>query len=205
MYDKNMNKMLLRKLDILREEKKMDRKHKVSPKLIEYDEFNNLKEMIYNSREKFGEFPAFKFKTEIPGKFRTENYKDFVDKIDALGTALISVGLKDKRIAVIGENRYEWALSYLSIVCGAGIVVPLDKSLPENELLSLVERSDVEAIFYSEKGLEQALDKISGYKGKNIGIYDYFGLKDTVLGLSNSGNDYSSIYHNMNGIIFHYY
>ena len=55
------------------------------------------------------------------------------------------------------------------------------------------------AIFYSEKGLEQALDKISGYKGKNIGIYDYFGLKDTVLGLSNSGNDYSSIYHNMNG------
>ena len=57
------------------------------------------------------------------------------------------------------------------------------------------------AIFYSEEGLEKALDKISEYKGKNIGIYDYFGLKDTVLGLSNSFDDYSSMYHNADGEI----
>ena len=67
------------------------------------------------------------------------------------GTSLINIGLKDKRIAVIGENRYEWEIAYLSIVCGTGIVVPLDKSLPENELRNLIERSGVEAIFYTEK------------------------------------------------------
>ena len=50
--------------------------------------------------------------------------------IDALGTALINMGLKNKRIAVIGENRLEWEIAYLAIVCGTGIVVPLDKSLP---------------------------------------------------------------------------
>ncbi len=55
------------------------------------------------------------------------------------------------------------------------------------------------AIFYSEKGLERAIDKVTSYKGKNIGIYDFFGLKDTVLGVSNSPDDYSSIYHNVNG------
>ncbi|MBQ2604846.1 MAG: alpha-glucosidase [Clostridia bacterium] len=55
------------------------------------------------------------------------------------------------------------------------------------------------AIFYSENRLEKALCKISSYKGKNIGIYDFFGLKDTVLGLSNSGEDYSAMYHNING------
>ena len=55
------------------------------------------------------------------------------------------------------------------------------------------------AIFYSEKGLENALDKVASYKGKNIGIYDFFGLKDTVLGLSNSYEDYSSMYHNVGG------
>ena len=148
----------------------MDRKHKVSPKLYEYDDFKNLKEMIYNSKEKYGECTAFKFKTEIPGKFRIENYNEFVDKIDALGTALISVGLKDKRIAVIGENRYEWALSYLAVVCGAGVVVPLDKSLPENELLSLVERSEVEAIFYSEK-YDSVMNKI---KEEKIGKVSFF-------------------------------
>ncbi|MFR2197269.1 MAG: hypothetical protein ACLS5Y_06965 [Clostridia bacterium] len=31
------------------------------------------------------------------------------------------------------------------------IVVPLDKSLPQNELEKVIERSGVEAIFYSEK------------------------------------------------------
>lgn len=64
------------------------------------------------------------------------------------------MGLKEKRIAVIGENRYEWEIAYLSIVCGTGIVVPIDKSLPENELKSVIERSEVEAIFCSEKYVE---------------------------------------------------
>lgn len=62
--------------------------------------------------------------------------------VDALGTALIDMGLKGKRIAVIGENRFEWEIAYLSVVCGTGIVVPLDKSLPENELKSLIDRSE---------------------------------------------------------------
>ncbi|MBQ1546490.1 MAG: alpha-glucosidase [Clostridia bacterium] len=57
------------------------------------------------------------------------------------------------------------------------------------------------AIFYSESRLEKALDKIADYRGKNIGIYDFFGLKDTVLGLSNNGDDYSAMYHNLDGNI----
>ena len=66
------------------------------------------------------------------------------------GTALIKLGLKGKRIAVIGENRYEWGMAYLAVTCGTGVVVPLDKSLPENEIKSLVERSEVEAILYTQ-------------------------------------------------------
>ena len=148
----------------------MDRKHKVSPRLYQYDDFKNLKEMLLNSKEKYGEYPAFKFKTEVPGKLRTESYSEFVDKVEALGTALISVGLNGKRIAVIGDNRYEWALSYLSVVCGVGVIVPLDKSLPENELISLVERSEVEAIFYSEK-YNTIMNKI---KDEKIGKVSFF-------------------------------
>lgn len=148
----------------------MDRKHKKSEKLYEVDNYSNLKEMMANSREKYGEEPAFKFKTEIPGKLRTESYNEFAEKIDALGTALISIGLKDKRIAVIGENRYEWALAYLSVVNGTGVVVPLDKSLPENEIISSIERSEVEAIFYSSK-YDEIIEKI---KKENIGKLKFF-------------------------------
>jgi len=85
------------------------------------------------------------------GKFREISYKEFYEEINALGTKLIDLGLKDKRIAVISENRYEWGVAYLSVVCGTGIVVPLDKSLPENEIKSLIERSEVDAIIYSKK------------------------------------------------------
>lgn len=148
----------------------MDRKHKKSEILYEVDEYNNLKEMMKNSKEKYANEVAFKFKTEIPGKLRTESYEEFTDKIDALGTALISIGLKGKRIAVISENRYEWALAYLSIVNGTGVVVPLDKSLPENEIISSIERSEVEAIFYSSK-YDEIMEKV---KTENIGKIKYF-------------------------------
>ena len=114
-------------------------------------EITDLKDMLKKTGELYGDRPAYKFKTEEPEKFDIITHKEIREMIDALGTAFIKLGLKGKRIAVIGENRYEWGLSYLAITCGTGIVVPLDKSLPENEIKSLVERSEIEAICYTKK------------------------------------------------------
>lgn len=111
----------------------------------------DLKDMLKKSGEVYGERPAYKFKTDVEGQFDIITHKEFREMVDALGTAFVKLGLKNKRIALIGENRYEWGLSYLAIVCGTGVVVPLDKSLPDNELKSLIERSGVEAICYTKK------------------------------------------------------
>ena len=113
-------------------------------------EVRDLKDMLKKTEKLYGDRPGYKIKLG-EGKYQTFTHKEIRDMINYLGTALISLGLKDKRIAVIGENRYEWELAYLSIVCGTGIVVPLDRSLPDNELEELIERSEVEAIFYSKK------------------------------------------------------
>lgn len=113
--------------------------------------FENLKEMIKNSAEKFGEEPAFLRDGKGLEDSKKVTYKEFYHEINSLGTALVEMGLKGKRIAVIGENRYEWELSYLAVATGTGIIVPLDKALPENEIESLIIRSEVEAIFYSSK------------------------------------------------------
>ncbi len=115
-----------------------------------YLEITDLKDMLNKTKNMYGDKLAYKIKLE-EGKYKTFSHKEVRDMVDALGTALISLGLKGKRIAVIGENRYEWEIAYLSIVCGTGVVVPLDKALPENELESLVERSEIEAIFYTGK------------------------------------------------------
>ena len=115
------------------------------------EKFTDIKDMLKKSGEKYGERPAYIFRTDVPEKFREITHKEFRKQIDELGTKLIDLGLKDKRIAVIGENCYEWCVSYLAIVAGTGVVVPLDKSLPDNEIESLILRSEVEAIFYTEK------------------------------------------------------
>ena len=127
-------------------------------------EVRDLKDMLNKTRELYGDRPGYKIKIE-EGKYKTYTHNEIRDMVDYLGTALINLGLKNKRIAVIGENRYEWELAYLSVVCGTGIVVPLDKSLPANELEELVERSEVEAIFYSKK-YEETVEKIK-YSEKN--------------------------------------
>ena len=127
-------------------------------------EVTDLKDMLNKTGKLYGDRPGYIVKLE-EGKYITYTHLEIRDMINYLGTALISLGLKDKRIAVIGENRYEWELAYLSVVCGTGIVVPLDKSLPENELEELIERSEVEAIFYSKK-YEEVIERIK-YSEKN--------------------------------------
>ena len=121
-------------------------------RLYKYIEITDLKDMLKKSGEKYGEKIAYKIRQENGYKEITHN--EVRKMVDGLGTKLIDMGLKDKRIAVIGENRYEWEIAYLSIVCGTGTVVPLDKSLPENELESLIERSKAEVIICSQKYVE---------------------------------------------------
>ena len=116
--------------------------------------FLNLREMLNESVEQHKDNILY----EINNNKIT--YKEFKQNVDCLGTSLINKGLKNKRIAIIGQNSYNWELAYLSVVCGTGIVVPLDKLLPENELESLIKRSEVEAIFFDEK-YKNIIQKIS--------------------------------------------
>ena len=126
----------------------------------------DLKDMLIKTEKIYASNPAYKIKEENE-TYKIINHKEIRQMVNCLGTSLINMGLKEKRIAVIGENRYEWELAYLSIVCGTGIVVPLDKSLPENELENLIKRSKVEAIFYSKK-YEKALKQIKDNKDNTL-------------------------------------
>ena len=121
--------------------------------------FTDLKDMLNQTEEMYSDRPAFKFKTDEPEKIKTITHKEYREQIKALGTALVDLGLQGERIAVISENRYEWGLAYLAIATGTGIVVPLDRALPPNEIESLIERSEVKAIFYSSK-YNETMDEI---------------------------------------------
>lgn len=145
-------------------------------------EFTDLKDMLNKTGEAYGDRPAYVFKTEKPGELKTITHKEFRDQINALGTALIQMGLKDKRIAVISENRYEWELAYLAIAAGTGVVVPLDKALPDNELESLILRSQVDAIFYSSK-YDKIMNELREKKNTNLQYFISMDLEENTNGI----------------------
>ena len=144
--------------------------------------YTDLKDMLKQTGEAYGDRPAYVFKTEEKGKFRTITHKEFRNEINALGTVLINMGLKDKRIAIISENRYEWELSYLAIASGVGVVVPLDKSLPDNELESLILRSQVEAIIYSSK-YDTIMGTLRDKKNTNLKYFISMDLGENTQGI----------------------
>jgi len=113
-------------------------------------DISNLKNMLEQSAELFGEKDAFWLKTSNDNYVGVK-YKELKNEVDALGTALIKLGLKDKFIAVIGENRFEWCVTYLAAVNGTGVIVPLDRELPVAEVENLLLRSDASAIVFSSK------------------------------------------------------
>ncbi len=144
--------------------------------------FTDLKDMLNQTGEVYGDRPAYIFKTEEKGKFRTITHKEFRENINALGTTLIQMGLKDKRIALISENRYEWELSYLAVAAGVGVIVPLDKALPDNELESLILRSQVEAIIYSSK-YDVIMNTLREKKNTNLKYFISMDLEENTQGI----------------------
>lgn len=126
-------------------------------KMFEAKEFNNIKEIIYNSAKKYKDNIAFTIKHQENKKVEYENvtYSRLLDDINAFGTSLFKMGAKLKRIAVIGKNRYEWVVAHLTNLLGGIVSVPLDKDLQYEELENSLIRSKAEIIIFDEKLTEK--------------------------------------------------
>ena len=122
---------------------------------------NDLRDMIYSSAELFGKKPAFLVKDVPGGPYRAISYIQLRNDINALGTKFIDMGLKGKKVALIGENSYKWVVTYLSVTNGTGVIVPLDKDLTEIEIGNLIKRSGAEAIVFSKKMKEKVMNALN--------------------------------------------
>ena len=91
-------------------------------------------------------------KFEPKSAFCEISYKQFREDVIGFGTGLNKkLGLQNKRVVIIGENTYHWYVSYMTMLCGTGIAVPVDKELPANEIENVVKRAKASAIIYSKK------------------------------------------------------
>ena len=120
--------------------------------LEELKNLNSLKDIVNIRFDLFPDKTAFIEKDSNSKEFNHIKYKEVKNKINGLGTYLLNdLKLKGEKIAVIGENSSRWYISYMAVVCGVGIIVPLDKELPENEILNLHNRSGAKGIIYSSR------------------------------------------------------
>lgn len=121
--------------------------------LYDAPKLENLRDLFLTSLKEHNNARAFILKEKIQ---REEKYFDihlqeFIDDYEALGAALVNKGFKDKRLGVCAENRYEWAVGYVSTICGLGLIVPIDKSLPYEEMKKILERAELSVMITSYK------------------------------------------------------
>lgn len=125
--------------------------------IYEVREFHNFRELLNQSEALYGNSPAFKVKNQI-GQILDISYTHFKGDVEALGTALLDLGLGGTRIAVAGANSYKWCLSYMAVGCGVGVVVPTDKELPFDDIKSILEVSEAKAIIFDKKFGDKLLE-----------------------------------------------
>ena len=132
-------------------------------------EFTTVKECLKAAVKKYAENIAFVIKNKKDKKVTYTNitYEKFGKDMRNLGTALIDLGLENKRIAIIGKNNYEWGLTYASVLSGVGVTVPLDKGLQENETIMSLQRSKADAIVFDKEFLG-LIQKIKNENNTNL-------------------------------------
>ena len=157
---------------------------------FEATEFDNIKEIIYNSAKKYGDNTAFILKHKKSDKIEYENisYKRLLKDVNCLGTKLFELGYENKRIAIVGRNRYEWVLAHLANLLGGIVSIPLDKELQLEELESCLTRSKADIVFFDEKYIEN-IEEIKKRNNTNLTQYICMSEKENYLDIYNLINE----------------
>lgn len=135
-------------------------------------EIVTLKDMLAGSVEQYPKNPAFWVKEKKGQPYVPINYQLLQHDVNALGTKLTEMGLSGKRIAVMGQGCYEWIVTYLAVMNGVGVIVPIDKELSGPEIENLLRTAECDTIFCTKaectklKGITQI---------RNLGIMEFYG------------------------------
>ena len=158
---------------------------KLNSEVYKVDDVNDFRELLNRSAKKYPDHVAYEFKENLVKKDQKivkKTYKEVKEEVEALGSSLLNFGLEGKRIALIGNNRYEWCESYFAVTTSNVVVVPLDKALPNGEIKSLIERSKADAVIYENK-YSEVFEEIKGSGNSSLKFYINMDLKNDENGI----------------------
>lgn len=152
-------------------------------------EFSTIKEMMKLALEDAGDKIAYKYKT--PDKeIISVTFRKFYSDVEALGAFLTSLGFGEAHIACVGENSYRWIVTYLTALKSAGVFVPLDRELPADNLIGLINDSDASVLFVDAKHKAMLSDRLAELPNIKALIYlDSDSDNNNDNGTDNSNNN----------------
>ena len=118
---------------------------------------SDLKDMLQQKAMLMPDATAFIYPCES-GEMR-KTYGDLHDDVNAFGEWMYHKKIRDKHVAIIGENSYEWLIAYFAAVNGGNTAVAIDKSLPDEEIVALAKMADTDVVFVSDTYYEKVKKK----------------------------------------------
>ena len=112
-------------------------------------EIISIQDMLLKSTSVYGSSLALADLVNTP--IERVTYAELLDKVLRFGNALNRLGLKEGcHIAVVGDNRVQWGITYMTAMCFNMTIVPIDKNLTSNEIINILYESESEAVVFSE-------------------------------------------------------
>ena len=120
----------------------------------------NFRQLIDMNADTYPQDIAFQFQRNR--KLVSITYQKFRDDIQTLSSYFFQQGLSRSKIAVLGENSYEWILTYFSVVMSNNIIVPIDRELPNEDIAYLLDFSSAELLVYTDSYADVADAMLQG-------------------------------------------
>lgn len=139
----------------------------------EMGKIQDFRELLNRAVEKYGDKIAFEYKKDTTDKnseIIVKTFNQYKNDAKKLSTILLNMGLQGKRVAVIGNNSYNWCVTYIAVVTGDMVIVPLDKALPDVEIKSLIKRSKADAVVFEKKYIK-VFEEIRKENESNLQYY----------------------------------
>lgn len=151
---------------------------------VNIPEYNTIKEIVVKGTKMGGDKKQFVF-LDKDKKECQRTFNQTWEETEAIGTFFNLKGLNGKKkIAIIGENCFEWMVVYYATLVGGNITVPMDCKLPAEDLGDQLIRCDCDALAYTDKFIEM----VEGFKADpNMPEMLYFNISDDYASFISEG------------------
>ena len=140
--------------------------------IYEVERMETIKQLFKRSVGLYGERALFFDKNKSSKVFEPTTYNEVYDVVNNLGTYFFSRGFKGERIAVMGENRKEWCMTYLAVLCGGSVIVPIDKDVPPDDVINILNVSESKVLVFSGKLRKMVEENRDRIENKDILLID---------------------------------